>query len=324
MIPAKQEFTTTEAAAILDMSRPSLMKLIHAGRIGFRKVGRHHRVPATAIQAFRDHQRKRAQQPSGAGRASQSGRATRLSLSVALADANVLISRTLRDYIVYTAEAGAMQLHWSQPILDEISRNLVAKFGFTAADAAELELRLTEYLPRALIEVHRRDTRLVAKVDMDAKDRHVVAAALSAKTTILVTDNARHFPTDWLAKRKIELLTPAQLLTRLAADRVEALRTAHRLTVANSPKAEGRDLRHAEVTDRRESRGRRSPRSRRVTAHPGCRKVTKCDDGLVTFRSILVADVMPWRASPAHARRSREGTRRLVALGWLCRMEGRR
>lgn len=58
VIPAKQEFTTTEAAAILDMSRPSLMKLIHAGRIEFRKVGRHHRVPVTAIQSFRDRQRE--------------------------------------------------------------------------------------------------------------------------------------------------------------------------------------------------------------------------------------------------------------------------
>jgi|SRR5680860_188141 len=54
VIPAKQEFTTTEAAAILDMSRPTLMKLINAGRIEFRKVGRHHRVPASAIQAYRD------------------------------------------------------------------------------------------------------------------------------------------------------------------------------------------------------------------------------------------------------------------------------
>lgn len=58
MIPAKQEFTTTEAAAILEMSRPSLMKLINTGRIEFRKVGRHHRVPASAIQAFRDRQRE--------------------------------------------------------------------------------------------------------------------------------------------------------------------------------------------------------------------------------------------------------------------------
>lgn len=57
---AEQEFTTSEAAATLDMSRPSLMKLIHAGRIEFRKVGKHHRIPASAIQAFLDRQREEA------------------------------------------------------------------------------------------------------------------------------------------------------------------------------------------------------------------------------------------------------------------------
>jgi len=55
---AEQEFTTSEAAATLDMSWPSLMKLIHARRIEFRKVGKHHRIPASAIQAFRDRQRE--------------------------------------------------------------------------------------------------------------------------------------------------------------------------------------------------------------------------------------------------------------------------
>lgn len=165
-----------------------------------------------------------------------------MNLAVALADANVLIPRTLRDYIVYAAKAGAIQLHWSQAILDEMSRNLIAKFGFTPDDATELELRLTEYLPRALIEVRRRDTQVVAQVEMDAKDRHIVGAALSAKATVLVTNNTRHFPTDWLAKRKIELLTPADLLTRLAADQAAALKAAHRLTVANSPKTEAEIL----------------------------------------------------------------------------------
>lgn len=125
-----------------------------------------------------------------------------MSLSVALADANVLIPRTLRDYIVYAAKAGAVQLHWSQPILDEMSRNLIAKFGFTADDAAELELRLTQYLPRALIEVRRPDTQLVARVEIDNKDRHVVAAALSARATILVTDTpATSRPTGWPSAR---------------------------------------------------------------------------------------------------------------------------
>lgn len=58
VIPAKQEFTTTQAAAILGMSRPTLMKLLDAGRIGFRMVGRHHRIPVSAIRAYQNHQRE--------------------------------------------------------------------------------------------------------------------------------------------------------------------------------------------------------------------------------------------------------------------------
>jgi excisionase family DNA binding protein len=55
VIPAKQEFTTTEAAKILGMSRPTLMRLIDVGRISFRMVGKHHRIPASAIQELREH-----------------------------------------------------------------------------------------------------------------------------------------------------------------------------------------------------------------------------------------------------------------------------
>jgi hypothetical protein len=36
-----------------------------------------------------------------------------LSLSVTLADANILISRTLRDYFAYAAKLGALDIHWS-------------------------------------------------------------------------------------------------------------------------------------------------------------------------------------------------------------------
>ena len=161
-----------------------------------------------------------------------------MSLSVTLADANILVSRTLRDYFVYSAKAGAFQIHWSQQILDEMSRNLRAKFAFTEEDAAYLELRLSEYLPRALVETRKRDGRAVENVEMDGKDRHVLAAALSAKADILLTDNARHFPKEWMAKRGIELLDANSLLQRLAAEHPDELREAHRLTVARSPKTD--------------------------------------------------------------------------------------
>ncbi len=53
---AKQEFTATQAAKILGMSRPTLMWLMSVGRISFRRVGKHHRISAAAIQEFRERQ----------------------------------------------------------------------------------------------------------------------------------------------------------------------------------------------------------------------------------------------------------------------------
>jgi len=42
---------------------------------------------------------------------------------------------------------------------------------------------------------------------MDAKDRHVLAAALSADADILLTENTKDFPAGWMAEHGIELLT---------------------------------------------------------------------------------------------------------------------
>lgn len=52
VIPIKQVFTTTEAATMLGLSRPTLMKLVESGEIDHVKVGTHHRIPAEAILNF--------------------------------------------------------------------------------------------------------------------------------------------------------------------------------------------------------------------------------------------------------------------------------
>jgi hypothetical protein len=67
--------------------------------------------------------------------------------------------------------------------LDETTRNLISKFGFAPEDADLLVDRLDAYLPTALVEVRKRDEARVAKVDMDPKDRHVLAAALRPTPT---------------------------------------------------------------------------------------------------------------------------------------------
>ena len=161
-----------------------------------------------------------------------------MSLSVTLADANILISRTLRDYFVYAAKLGALDIHWSETILDETVRNLIKQFGFTPEAADVLVERLEAYLPSALVEIKKRDETRVAKVEMDAKDRHVLAAALSANADVLLTDNTDHFPKEWMAKRGIELVDSGTLLTRLADGHPDILREAHRLGVNSRPQTE--------------------------------------------------------------------------------------
>lgn len=161
-----------------------------------------------------------------------------MSLSVTLADANILISRTLRDYFVYAAKLGALDIHWSETILNETTRNLIKRVGFTPEDADVLVERLSLYLPKALIEVKKRDETRVATVTMDAKDRHVLAAAISARAELLLTQNTRHFPREWMAKNGIELIDAGTLLTRLAADYLDILREAHRRGVNFRPQSE--------------------------------------------------------------------------------------
>jgi hypothetical protein len=68
-----------------------------------------------------------------------------LTISVVLADANILFSRTLRDYFLYLADAGAIEIHWSQQILAEMSRNLREEIGLSEADTDRLEALMNEF-----------------------------------------------------------------------------------------------------------------------------------------------------------------------------------
>jgi len=161
-----------------------------------------------------------------------------LTISVVLADANILYSRTLRDYFLYAADAGALEVHWSQQILDEMSRNLRDKLGLAEAETQRLERLMNEYIEYALIDARSGDLATAESIEMDPKDRHVLAAALSAEADILLTENAKHFPVQWMADHNIELLTAGELLTRLAETFPDKVRAAHQSTVRHSPRSD--------------------------------------------------------------------------------------
>lgn len=132
----------------------------------------------------------------------------------AVLDASVLYPLPLRDTLLRMAEAELYDLRWSEQILDEVSRNLVADRRATDAQAQQLIDAMTEAFdgaatPRAAID------KLEASMTNHPKDRHVLAAAVAGDAQAVVTLNLKDFPAEACEAFNVEALHPDEFLLDL-------------------------------------------------------------------------------------------------------------
>lgn len=141
---------------------------------------------------------------------------------IAILDANVLYVARLRDLFIRLAVAGLYQARWSSEILDECFTNLASD----RPDIATAYLDRTRSLmaiavPDALVTGYE---HLIDKLDLpDPDDRHVVAAAITAGATAIVTSNRRDFPDERLAKHGLEAVPPDDFVHRLITEDIDAV-----------------------------------------------------------------------------------------------------
>lgn len=138
------------------------------------------------------------------------------SARTALLDACTLIPIRLTTVLLWLADAGLFEVLWSDAILDEVERNL-PKVGISSEQAARrVGTMRWGFGAAALVDDFE---HLIPDMTCDAKDRHVLAAAVRGGADMLVTFNLKDFPPDSTDGHGIKVVHPDVFLTRLLAER---------------------------------------------------------------------------------------------------------
>lgn len=130
----------------------------------------------------------------------------------AFLDTCVLFPLILRDILLDAAQARFFAPRWSDEVLIELRRNLIAHRGLSDDQATRLIAAMRRHFPTAAVASYE---HLIPAVTTHPKDRHVVAAAAKARATVIVTSNLRDFPSDALTPFGLVAQSPDHFLTLL-------------------------------------------------------------------------------------------------------------
>lgn len=130
-----------------------------------------------------------------------------------LLDACVLANYPVCDLYLRLAEKPRLFLpKWSPDILDEVYNTHVNKLDWPTNLADSFQDSVKEAFPEAMINDYQ---ELIPAMTNDEKDRHVLAAAVRDKLSLIITFNLKDFKEKDLAKWDVEAMHPQDYLLTL-------------------------------------------------------------------------------------------------------------
>ncbi len=124
-----------------------------------------------------------------------------------LYDANALYPNFLRDFLIRLARTGAVHARWTEAIHEEWIRNLLAnRPDLSPEKLIALKDLMNAAVPDCLVSGYEHRLETVGLPDPD--DRHVLAAAIEAKASVIVTLNQSDFPAEALQLHQIRAERP--------------------------------------------------------------------------------------------------------------------
>lgn len=130
----------------------------------------------------------------------------------AVLDTNVIFPAAIRDILFWYAHYDLFTPKWSKNIFDEWKEVMIRK-GVSEDEASKRVNIANKAFPFALVKNYE---SLIKQLELpDPKDRHVLAAAIRTKADVIVTNNLKDFPQDYLNNFGLNVLDPDSFLTEI-------------------------------------------------------------------------------------------------------------
>lgn len=128
---------------------------------------------------------------------------------IAVLDTNVIFPVVIRDLLFWFALYDLYTPKWSNTIFDEWQEVMIRK-GVSREEAQKRVNKANLAFPEALVTNYQ---FLIEKLELpDQNDRHVLAAAIKVDADVIVTNNLKDFPVNYLDQFGIKVIDPDNFL----------------------------------------------------------------------------------------------------------------